>query len=90
MKTEDVELLGRIPRSLRAVNGVPEPDSAVARGHATVLASDALADLLLPGGVRTSPLGPRWSRDIDLHLLAGVGEARSFGFYQPRSTPRYS
>lgn len=24
-------------------------------------------------------MGPGWSRGIDLHLLAGVGEARSFG-----------
>lgn len=70
MKTEDAELLGRLDRSLRAVNGIPEPERVSAHERAAALASDALADLLLPGGVRTSPLGPGWSRDIDLHLLA--------------------
>ena len=76
MKTEDIELLARVPRSLRAINGIPEPDQAAARERATTLASDALADLLLPNGVRTSPLGPGWSRDIDLHLLAWPEPAR--------------
>ncbi len=62
---EDARLLDRVPRLLRAVNGIPEPEQAAARERAAALASDALADLLLPGGVRTSPLGPVWSRDID-------------------------
>jgi len=57
------------------VNGIPEPEQAAARERAA-LASDTLADLLLPGGVRTSPLGPGWSRDIDLHLLAWPESAR--------------
>lgn len=73
---EDIELLGRIPRSLRAVNGIPESEQAATRERAATLASEALADLLLPGGVRTSPLGPGWSRDIDLHLLAWPEPAR--------------
>ncbi|MBV9453860.1 MAG: hypothetical protein JOZ19_07055 [Rubrobacter sp.] len=68
MSTEDDELLGRVPRSLRAANGIPDPEQAAARERAAALASEALADLLLPDGVRTSPLGPGWSRDIDLHL----------------------
>ena len=72
---EDAELLARVPRSLRAVNGVPEPEQAAARERAAALASDALAGLVLPGGVRTSPLGPGWSRDIDLHLLAWPEQA---------------
>lgn len=62
-------LLNRVPRSLWAVNGIPEPEEIAARERAVALASEALADLLLPGGVRSSPLGPGWSRDIDLHLL---------------------
>lgn len=61
---------------MKAVNGIPEPEQAAARERAAALASDALADLLLPGGVRTSPLGPGWSRDIDLHLLAWPEPAR--------------
>ncbi len=69
MKPEDIELVSRVPRSLRTVNGIPEPEQVVAQERAAILASKALADLLLPGGVRTSPLGPGWSRDIDLHLL---------------------
>ncbi len=66
----DKELLDRLPRSLRAANGVPEPERATALERAAALASEALADLLLEGGVRTSPLGPGWSRDIDLYLRA--------------------
>ena len=70
MTREDTELLSQVPRSLRAANGIPEPEQAVDRERAAALASDALTELLLPGGVRTSPLGPGWSRDIDLHLRA--------------------
>ncbi len=66
---EDARLLERVPLSLRAPNGIPEPDQATDLERATALASEALADLLVPGGVRTSPLGPGWSRDIDLYLL---------------------
>jgi thymidylate kinase len=76
MRAEDAELLGRVPWSLRAANGIPKPEQVVARERAAALASDALADLLLPGGVRTSPLGPGWSRDIDLYLLAWPEPAR--------------
>lgn len=76
MRTEDAELLDRVPQSLRALNGIPEPEQAAARERAAALASHALADLLLPDGVRTSPLGPGWSRDIDLHLLAWPDPAK--------------
>jgi hypothetical protein len=76
LRREDTELLDQVPQSLRAVNGIPEPEQAAARERAATLASDALADLLLLGGVRTSPLGPGWSRDIDLHLLAWPESAR--------------
>lgn len=69
MRPEDTELLDQVPRPLRVVNGIPEPEQAAARERAAALASDALADLLFPDGVRTSPLGPGWSHDIDLHLL---------------------
>ena len=70
MKPEDAQLIDLVPRALRARNGMPEPEQAAARERAAALASEALADLLLPGGVRTSPLGPGWSRDIDLYLRA--------------------
>lgn len=79
MGAEDIELLSRVPESLRAVNGIPTPEQANARERAAVLASDALADLLLQGGVRTSPLGPGWSRDIDLYLMAWPEPARLEG-----------
>lgn len=70
MNTDDVELIQRVPRSLWAANGIPEPEQAEARERAAALASDALADLLFANGVRTSPLGAGWSRDIDVHVLA--------------------
>lgn len=76
IRKEDAELVRRVPRSLRAANGIPEPDQAAARERAAELASEALADLLLPRGVRTSPLGPGWSRDIDMHLSAQPEPAR--------------
>lgn len=76
MKTEDAELLGRVPRSLRAMNGITQPERSPARERPAALSSDVLADLLLPGGVRTSLLGPGSSRDIDLHLLAWLEPAR--------------
>jgi thymidylate kinase len=76
MKNEDIELIGRVPRSLRAANGIPEPERVEACEHAASLASAALADLLLPDGVRTSPLGPGWSRDIDVHLQSWPEPAR--------------
>lgn len=73
---EDADILGRVPPSLRALNGIPEPEQTDARERAVALASEALADLLLPGGVRVSPLGPGWSRDIDLHLRNWPESAR--------------
>lgn len=76
VKDEDAELLGRVPPSLRAVNGIPDPEQSAARERAVALASEALADLLLPNGVRTSVLGPGWSGDIDLYLLAWPEPAR--------------
>ena len=76
MRVEDAELIGRVPSSLRAVNGIPEPEQVAARERAAALVSDALEDILLPGGVRTSPLGPGWSRDIDLHLQIWPEPAR--------------
>lgn len=68
MTADDAALIERVPRSLRAANGIPEPEQAAARERAAALASDALADLLFTKGIRTSPLGAGWSRDIDLHL----------------------
>ncbi len=76
MRIEDTELLSRVPWSLRAVNGIPEPEQVSAHERAAALASAALADLLFPGGVRTSPLGPGWSLDIDLHLRTWPEPAR--------------
>ena len=64
------ELIGRVPGPLRTANGIPEPERVADHQRAVALASEALADLLYPNGVRTSPLGPGWSRDIDLHLRA--------------------
>jgi thymidylate kinase len=64
----DQDLLDRLPPERRAPNGVPSPDVAGARERAARLASLALAGALHPDGVRTSPLGPGWSRDLDLHV----------------------
>lgn len=70
MTPEDRALLSRLPEGLHAVNGVPDPVRARARERAAALASEALGDLPHPDGIRTSPLGPGWARDIDAHVRA--------------------
>lgn len=73
---EDAGLLARVPEALRAANGIPEPGQAEVRERAADLVSKVLADVLLPGGVRLSPLGAGWSRDIDVYLREWPEPAR--------------
>ena len=51
MRADDSDFLSWVPRPRRALNGIPEAEQAAARERPTALASEALADLLLPGGV---------------------------------------
>jgi len=67
---DDEALLARLAPAAHGPNGVPSPDDVRNRERAAEIAQAALADLLLPGGVRTSVLGPGWSRDLDLHVRA--------------------
>lgn len=69
LQAEDEALLARLPESLRASNGVPDPDDAAAREQAAEIVREVLGDLLQPNGLRTSVLGPAWSRDLDLHVV---------------------
>lgn len=64
----DEELLARLPEEARAANGVPDDETAWLRARAADAVEEALGDLLYPGGVRTSPLGPGWSSDVDVHV----------------------
>ena len=73
---EDAELLSRVPASNRRANGVPGPEEAQARTRAAVLVREALGDLLVPDGLRVSPLGAAWSSDLDLHLTSLPGPER--------------
>lgn len=65
----DEALLLALPHELRRANGVPDEAVVERRSRAAELAARVLADVLYPDGLRTSPLGAGWSRDIDLHVL---------------------
>lgn len=67
---EDVALLERLASDSYAANGVPGEALAADRAAGAALAADALAGVLVPGGLRTSPLGPGWSQDLDCHVGA--------------------
>ncbi|MGH2794803.1 MAG: hypothetical protein ACRDKG_10915, partial [Actinomycetota bacterium] len=66
----DEKLIARLTEEERLRNGVPDADTMRRRERAVAIAVAALADEMLPNGVRTSPLGPGWSSDIDVHLSA--------------------
>jgi thymidylate kinase len=76
MHPEDKALLARIPESLRARNGIPEPELKRVRERAARTLSVALADVLRPEGLRSSVLGPAWSRDLDVHVTSIPDRAR--------------
>jgi len=67
---EDAQLVRRIPPEAYRANGIPEPAQAVARIRAAELVSAALPELAEQGELRSSPLGPAWSRDLDVHVPA--------------------
>ena len=91
----DEELLGRLSASERVANGVPEEETMRRREQAAAAAEAALADLLQPGGIRTSPLGAGWSRDVDVHVtgepeagrLEGLGWMRMDGLLSALGSP---
>lgn len=68
MTPEDEALVRRVEPSQRGRNGIPSDEERARRERAAAVACGVLADVILPGGVRTSPLGPGWSRDLDLHV----------------------
>jgi thymidylate kinase len=70
MTPEDELLVAAVPRALRSPNAIPEPEVAAARERAALAVAEALAGLIVPGGIRTSPLGPAWSRDIDVYVTS--------------------
>ena len=63
-------LVAGLSAAERSANGVPDAETARRRERAAALARDALGDVALPGGFRTSPLGPAWSTDVDVHVSA--------------------
>jgi thymidylate kinase len=76
LHADDETLLARVPDSLRERNGVPEPEDAAAKERAAEIVRAAVGPLLQPGGLRTSVLGPGWSRDLDLHVSTSPDPAR--------------
>jgi thymidylate kinase len=82
MTEEDELLLARVPEADRAKNGIPSAEIRASRARASEIAGAALAEFVLPGGVRTSPLGAGWSNDVDLHLshLPDPGKLEALGW----------
>lgn len=72
----DGELVRRLSDVERTANGVPDDATFSRRQRAAAAAESALAHVLLPGGVRTSVLGPGWSSDVDLHVRAAPEPGR--------------
>lgn len=64
----DDELIARLSDAERAANGVPDAETMRRRERAAAVVEAALGDILVPGGIRTSPLGPGWSSDVDAHI----------------------
>jgi thymidylate kinase len=73
---EDTLILSKVPKDLWEANGVPSAEEARERERGAAIAAEVLGDLILPGGIRTSPLGPGWARDIDVYLARPVDPAR--------------
>lgn len=76
LQADDEALLARLDESSRARNGVPEERDGAARERAAEIVRMALEDVLQPDGVRTSILGPAWSRDLDLFVTARPDRSR--------------
>jgi thymidylate kinase len=70
MDQSDLSLLSRLLPAEHVRHGVPAPDTVVRHEAAVVAASSLLGFRLMQDGIRVSPLGPGWSRDIDLHVTA--------------------
>lgn len=70
MTPEDELLVAAVPRDLRSPNAIPDPELAASRERAALAVTEALAGVIVPGGIRTSPLGPAWSRDIDVYVTS--------------------
>jgi thymidylate kinase len=68
LERSDEELVSRLPFERRAIHGVPAPDTLARHEAALTVVQEVLGPFLRPGGVRVSPLGPGWSRDLDLHV----------------------
>lgn len=67
---DDVALLRRFSPESYTENGVPDETLAADRVDGAAVAEDVLSGVLLPRGLRTSPLGPAWSADLDCHVRA--------------------
>jgi thymidylate kinase len=76
LQADDEALLARIRESWQARNGVPDELDGAARERAAEIVEAALEDVLQPDGLRTSILGPAWSRDLDLYVTALPPRAR--------------
>lgn len=65
----DEMLVARLSTSQRQANGVPTSDDATRRERAADLVARHLSPWLGEDGLRVSPLGPGWSRDLDAHVV---------------------
>lgn len=53
---------------------VPDAQRTARAERGVALVREVLGDRIRPDGVRVSPLGPGWSRDVDVHVMALPGD----------------
>jgi hypothetical protein len=68
LTAEDKVLYARLSEEERVRNGVPSAELARRRELGFSCVADRLAGLPVTHAVRTSPLGPAWASDVDVHL----------------------
>lgn len=72
----DDELIAGLTEEERLRNGVPDAAAMRRRERAADAAASVFAGALFPNGIRTSPLGPGWSSDVDVHLSSDADPDR--------------
>lgn len=68
-------VLDRVGADSKVRHGVPTADQVTRRERGTEIVRRVLAEHLRPDGLRVSPLGAGWSRDVDVYLSSWPDEA---------------
>ncbi len=78
----DTALVAALPPHRHTDNAIPDQPTADRRERAAGAAAALLADEIVDGGMVTSPLGPGWDGDLDIHVrrLPPPGPLRQTGW----------